>query len=866
MEKYVYKPTRFMLPTSHYDKEKADRAVAFIESLRHTKGSYYNQPFMLLPWQETITRDLFGVVKGDGTRQFKQCITFLGKKNGKQLALDTPIPTPSGFTSMGDLKVGDIVFDEKGQPCHVIAKSQVDDKEQAYKLTFRDGSSIVAGERHLWDVDDITKYNIPKETLTTKEIYEKQCRIGDGRSAIRIPLTKPLQTEEAGLPCDPYLYGYWLGNGTAHEARITVRTSDVEDVKSFIPYEPYNIFPQKCDGSSCLYYRELKPILVKSFRDKVIRPEYLRASEPQRWALLQGLMDSDGHISKAKGQSTYTTTIRPLAESVRELLWSLGIKNAVKAEPSTRNGWPTGEILYVIRFTTFTDQPTARLIRKAVRSRVRTKDSRSNYHYLKSIEPVDHPVKMQCIQVDSPSHLYLAGPSMIPTHNSELAAAIALYLLCADHEQRAEIYGAAADRQMAGLVYSVAADMIRLSPALMKRCKILDSRKRIIYLPTNSFYQVLSSDADRAHGVSAHGVIVDEIHVQKNPDLYNVLTKGSGDARKQPLQFIISTAGDNIHSIGYELFQKAQDLLHDRKTDPTIYPVVYAVDPDDDWTKPETWRKANPSMGVTFPESAIREACESAMQNPSEENVFKTLRLNIWTKQVVRWMPMDRWDKCKAPVDIDFLRGRQCYAGLDLSSTQDLTALVLVFPPLASDEPYQILPFAWIPEETIVQRSRKDHVNYDLWQKQGYIFSTEGSVVDYEAIEEKILELREIFDIREIAYDRWNSQMLIQHLSDEGMTVIPFGQGMASMSPPTKELMRLTLEGKIAHGGHPVLRWCMDNAVVQTDAAGNIKLSKAKATEKIDLAVALVMALDRAIRNENSKTRSVYEHRGILVL
>ena len=449
---------------------------------------------------------------------------------------------------------------------------------------------------------------------------------------------------------------------------------------------------------------------------------------------------------------------------------------------------------------------------------------------------------------------------------SELAASIALFLLCADHEQRAEIYGAAADRQMAGLVYGVAADMIRLSPALKKRCKILDSRKRIIYTPTNSFYQVLSSDADRAHGVSAHGVIVDEIHVQKNPDLYNVLTKGSGDARKQPLQFIISTAGDNINTIGYELFQKAQDLIAGRKTDPTIYPVIYAADPEDDWTDPETWRKANPSMGVTFPESAMREACESAMQNPSEENTFKTLRLNIWVKQAVRWMPMDKWDACNAAVNAEALRGRACYAGLDLSSTQDLTALVLIFPPSTPDEPYQILPFAWVPKETIDQRSRRDHVNYDLWCKQGFILATEGNVVDYEAIEAKIMELSEQYDIREIAFDRWNSQMLIQHLSDEGFTVVPFGQGMQSMSPPTKELMRLTLEKKLAHGGHPVLRWCMDNAVVQTDAAGNVKLSKAKATEKIDVAVALVMALDRAIRNEKTPTESVYESRGLLFI
>ena len=449
---------------------------------------------------------------------------------------------------------------------------------------------------------------------------------------------------------------------------------------------------------------------------------------------------------------------------------------------------------------------------------------------------------------------------------SELAAAIALYLLCADGEQRAEIYGAAADRQMAGLVYSVAADMIRLSPALRKRCKILDSRKRILFKPTNSFYQVLSSDADRAHGVSAHGVIVDEIHTQKNPDLFNVLTKGSGDARRQPLQFIISTAGDNIHSIGYELFQKAKDLIDGRKTDSTIYPVVYAADPDDDWTDPEVWKKANPSIGTTFSIEKLAEACESAKQNPSEENSFKTLRLNIWTKQAVRWMPMDRWDKNNSTVDAESLYGRECYGGLDLSSTQDLTAFVLVFPPLEPDGKYIILPHAWIPEETIDIRSRKDHVNYDLWKRQGYVYSTPGNVVDYGFIEQTIYELREQYDIHEIAYDRWNATQLVQRLSDEGLTMVPFGQGFKDMSPPTKELMKLVLEGKISHGGHPVLRWCMDNAVIQTDPAGNIKISKAKAVEKVDLAVALVMALDRAIRNEMSQKESVYESRGILVL
>jgi len=228
-------------------------------------------------------------------------------------------------------------------------------------------------------------------------------------------------------------------------------------------------------------------------------------------------------------------------------------------------------------------------------------------------------------------------------------------------------------------------------------------------------------------------------------------------------------------------------------------------------------------------------------------------------------MPMDKWDKCAFPVDPEALEGRPCYAGLDLSSTQDLTALVLVFPPADPSEPYQILPFAWIPEETIIQRSRRDHVNYDLWQRQGTVLSTPGNVVDYEAIEQMILALADRYQIRELAFDPWNSQMLVNRLANEGMTIVPFRQGFASMSPPTKELMKLTLEGRIAHGGHPVLRWCMDNIVVQIDPADNIKISKAKAVEKVDLAVALVMALDRAVRHETDTTaESVYEGRGLL--
>ncbi|HEL0548238.1 TPA: terminase large subunit [Streptococcus equi subsp. zooepidemicus] len=455
----------------------------------------------------------------------------------------------------------------------------------------------------------------------------------------------------------------------------------------------------------------------------------------------------------------------------------------------------------------------------------------------------------------------------IPKKNgkSELAAAVALLLCCGDGEQRAEIYGCAADRGQATIVFDVAADMVRMCPALNKRCKILTSQKRILFTPTNSFYQVLSAEAYSKHGFNIHGVVFDELHTQPNRKLFDVMTKGSGDARMQPLYFLITTAGTDTNSICFETHQKAKDILEGRKIDPTFYPVIYGAGENEDWTDPKVWLKSNPSLGETIGMDKVQAACESAKQNPGEENSFRQLRLNQWVKQAVRWMPMEKWDACAVPVNEEMLEGRVCYGGLDLSSTTDLTSFCLVFPPEDEEEPYYVLPYFWVPEDTLDLRVKRDHVPYDVWNRQGYLETTEGNVVHYGYIEKFIERLGEKFNIRDIAFDRWGATQMSQDLENMGFTVVPMGQGFASMSPPTKELMKLTLEKKIAHGGHPVLRWNMDNIFIRTDPAGNIKADKAKSTEKIDGAIAMIMALDRAIRCGNDTSESVYDTRGLLV-
>ena len=449
---------------------------------------------------------------------------------------------------------------------------------------------------------------------------------------------------------------------------------------------------------------------------------------------------------------------------------------------------------------------------------------------------------------------------------SELAAAIALYLLYADNEPSAEVYGAAADRQQASIVFDVAKRMVELTPALLKRSKIMGATKRIVNYSNAGIYQVLSADDGNKHGFSVSGLVFDEIHNQPNRNLYDVLTKGSSDARANPLHFIITTAGNDRNSIAFELHTKALDILNGRREDPTFYPVVYGLADDEDWTDEKNWYKVNPSLGYTVEIDRLRDAFREAQQNPADEVTFRWLRLNQWVSSTVAWIPDQIYALGNEAIDMESLKGRECYGGLDLSSSGDITAFVLVFPPHNGKEKYVILPFFWVPQDTIPLRVRRTSVPYDKWQAQGYLMATEGNVIHYGFIETFIDDLGKIYNIKEIAYDRWGAVEMTQALEGMGFTVVPFGQGFSSMSPPTKRFYELLMEGKMVHGAHPVLRWMAGNVVVDTDPAGNIKVTKRRSPDKVDGIVAAIMALDRCIRHEEN-TGSVYDYpdRGLFV-
>jgi phage terminase large subunit-like protein len=458
---------------------------------------------------------------------------------------------------------------------------------------------------------------------------------------------------------------------------------------------------------------------------------------------------------------------------------------------------------------------------------------------------------------------------------STLGAGIGLYLLAADGEPGAEIYSAATKRDQARITHLEAIRMVRASPMLRRRIRTF--RDNLNIEGTASKFEPLGADADTTDGLNIHGAIVDEIHAHKTREMWDRLDTATG-ARRQPLLFGITTAGYDRQSLCWVLNEYSKKILDRVVEDDTFFGLIYTLDDNDDWQDEATWIKANPNLNVSKKLDDLRRKCQRAIEMPSAQNSFLRLELNIWTQSETKWMPIEHWRQCGLPIDYAALSGRKCYAGLDLSSTLDLTAFVLVFPPLAGEDVYLVLSRFWIPEENMLKRSHDDRVPYDVWVREGFIEATPGSVIDYEYIFAQIDRDMRQFVIDEVAFDRWGASRVTNVLQDRlGFTtdaerhklsraplLVEFGQGFASMSPPMKELERLVMSHKIAHGNNPVLNWMADNVVANLDAAGNIKPDKEKSREKIDGIVALLMGLDRAIRHTPQK--SVYADRGVRVL
>ena len=455
----------------------------------------------------------------------------------------------------------------------------------------------------------------------------------------------------------------------------------------------------------------------------------------------------------------------------------------------------------------------------------------------------------------------------IPRKNgkSTLSSGLGLYLLFGDGEQSAEVVSAAGDRDQAAIVFDVAKGMIQGDAMLSKLAQVY--RREIKYPRTNSVFKVISSDAGTKHGMNISGLIADEVHVWPNRDLWDTLHTSMG-ARAAPLSIAITTAGHSRTSIAWEQHDYALKVRDGTIKDERFLPVVYAAPEGSDWTEPETWHIANPSLGQSISLDYLEQECKRAKEVPGYVNTFLRLHLNVWTEQQTRWLPMDSWDASGSEIDHGKLDGQECWLGVDLATTQDTTCVAAVFP--GADGTITVLPHFFLPKDNIEAKERNDRLPYRAWASEGHITLTPGVVTDYSYVEAKIMELVDRYKVQEVTLDRWNATDISTRLSEQGANVTWIGQGYRSLSAPSKRLEELVLSGKLIHGDHPILRAQAAQVMIETDPAGNIKPSKrasgSKAnSERIDGIVALVMGLGRCMDSGESKTSvdDVYTDRGL---
>lgn len=685
-----------------FDETLASEYINFIqECCTHIEGAKSGQKFLLEPWQQAIVANLFGWQRIDGlgrqVRRYREAFIYVARKNGKALALDTPLPTPSGWTTMGDVRLGDTLFDDMGEPCRVLEAFTVMHGHECFRVKFSDGSYVDADREHLWTV---------------------------------------------------YLGGYHVP--------FTLETWNVA-----------------------------------------------LASEAHNGAL------------------------------------------------SVRSKVPFGKNL---------------IVRDIV-----------------AVEPIPS-VPVRCIRVDSPSHLFLAGDGMVPTHNSPMCAAIANAVFFFDDERGQQDYCAAADREQASVVFRHIQGMIENEPEMMSRVTIYKTTRTVEQVG-GSYIKVLSADANTKHGGNSHLIIVDELHAQPNRDLVDVLQTSMASAnRLQPLMLYITTADYDRPSICNEKYAYACRVRDGVIHDPAFLPVIYEVPKDADWTDEKVWPLANPNLDVSVSRDYLRRECIKARENPAYENTFRRLHMNQITEQAERCIPMEAWDACDGPPIVS--PGQMVWAGLDIGATRDFTAFVMIFQgddgePMTVEfedlrgekqrysfvrHGYSLVPTFWMPEKPATRNPRaEDQIR--AWKKQGFIRTTPGDVVDYEQVAADIGTILRPYALQQLAIDQgFQGTQITQVLQKVyGERVVAFRQGILSMAAPCRELLELMQAGRLRHGGHPVLRWMASNVAAET-RGGLIKFSKDKSCEKIDGMTAAAMALGVAMTAPEAPKGSVYEERGIVTI
>ena len=863
-----------------YDRDRARRPVEFIERFCCIpSGRKFGRPMALEPYEKFVIEVAFGFVDDDGCRQFNEVFWYIAKKNGKALSLDTPIPTPDGYKTMADIHPGDYVYGVDGKPSKVLVESEIFDKPM-YLVTFEDGEQVKASADHVWTVqhrcfrrnDNGKNKNLSSKTyhghpidqehrtvdLTTEEIAQDVCYTSSNGYRTynwRVPMSAPIEHEEANLPIDPYTFGVWLGDGASASNRVTCDDRDLEEMTMNVARCGHmcTVNPHK-DRATTFSIDSMPRGLRTVFADKTftgklrklgvlgnkhIPTQYLNASIEQRLALLQGIMDTDGFVSK-KGQCEFSQKGTRMLDDMLELLSGLGMKATYRSRAIKCNGKECEA--YRIQFYTDKSMPCFRLQRKYER----LKDNlhpRMTYKSIRSVEPIpNEPSK--CIAVDNQRHLFLCGKRYTATHNTAIASAITHYMMTSDGEGKPECYVIASAEPQAGLCYGGVDTMRRQSPSLARwerTGEVKDRKKQgILCDRTNGYVVTLSGSPKSLDGPNPHLVIADEIAAWDDRGPYDQMRLAL--TRSQPMMWELTTANFVRNSIGDAQYDYAKRILDGEIEDDRFLPVIYEQDEPDEWLKPETWMKSNPGLGTVKPVDKLEPLVEKAKADPAQRPAVLVKHFNIPQNQSTSWLT---YAECGSDqqVDMSTIGLKYGIAGFDASDSIDLSAAQFLFmrgerytDGTQVDDTIYERSMYWIPEDQLSPREdagftkERDNVPYRLWESQGLLRVVPGNHIPKSVFLEWLQELRkEKLFCFACGFDPWHmddSTVKNLELFVGESRVRKVRQGVPTLSDPMKRLKADYARGRIVDNGHPINRWCRMNVQVKTDVNQGIQPDK----------------------------------------
>ena len=809
-------------------------------------------------------------------RRYETGVLEIARKNFKALALDTPIPTPDGWKTMGGISVGDIVFGQTGKPTVVIGESEIFDKPM-YEVTFEDGDKIKASGDHIWTVK--TKNSRRTARSRSKHIgsgkrYRKDgwydittaemasdfvCHRKDGKGneyKYRVPMNGSVEYEEKNLPIAPYLLGVWLGDGTSVCTNVTVSDSDADEMMTNV---------ERASGYRCeLHHAKNRSSYFKVDKqsnnqknessfifnlkklnligNKHIPRDYLQSSRDQRLELLKGLMDTDGSVSRA-GECSFIQKSETLSMQVLELINSLGIKATIKKRKSVMSGREISDV-YFISFFVDAKHSCFKLKRKSARLKSHLA-SRMDAKSITNIEPIDH-VPSKCIMVSDPSHLYLAGRQFTPTHNTYTIATIFIVLFLTE-PAFSKFYSVAPDGSLSREVREAIVETIKSSPLLYefngeKRFKLL--RDYIMFKPTQTQYIPLSYSTNRMDGRLPNAFIADEVGALPNSSAINAMRSGQLNVLNK-LGFVISTKYPTIDNPFEDEVSYSKKVLDGIEKDDTRFSLLYEPDKTKGWeTDDLILQQANPASlenkGI-WDDLVKKRAYAVAVESAREYFVTKNCNIIYQGAGTETYIDIKDVQECKVS-NIDW-KGRVVYLGLDLSETNDNTSVSMLS--LDDDNKIYAQSFCFIPDGRITEKSVAEKLDYAELVRTGRCFACGDKVIDYSYVENFIMGIEEKYgvQIQAIGFDRWNALSTAQKLEEKGYNMVEVRQHSSVLHPPTKLLKEKILKKEFAYTDNKLLEINFQNARCQYDTNHNLYVSKKKSTGKVDMVVSIIDAM-----------------------